>query len=646
MLKSSKLNKNTVAGTIANVKQIKERTNIVDLIGATVYLKRSGKEYKGCCPFHDDKSPSFVVYPQDEGGGRYFCFGCKATGDSIDWLRETKGLSFADAINELASIGNIPVELIEAIITPEQRYRLTQENEAKRQLHEVLALIAALYQHQLYKHSNRSLAYLTDERKLTQETIQSFGLGYAPGGDFVYKYLAKDRKLSLDLLYKAGLINRQSEDFFTNRLIIPIRDSVGNVIALGARSLNEATKPKYLNSPDNPIFKKSSTLFGLDKAVEGIKARDQAIIVEGYFDVMRLHQVGIKNAVACMGTSLTTEQVLLLSRYTNNLILNADSDPAGEAATERLENTELLDFSSNAQASIKVCTFPAPIKDADDYLSYHSADQYSQLIESSPSFFQWLLDKKLQKENLDAVDPSDKTGFYSRVEMVANLLSGLTDSALKGYHLNYASQILARGNVNLAGIYAQAIVDKMAEPKRPSKPRNKRGWIMQATERRKEIQKAYTPTKLELIEEKLFQAWLHYPSHRQLIIDELDSRSLLIGATPCHKELWQEMLKAYFNEDADPFELDILDKILYLKYTSKNQYDFESVKLRRLLVNDGSLASPVAVISTLARLEYEYLDIHWKYCQERSSEPYYWESLKILSARKDQIKRDLFGASF
>lgn len=318
------------------IEQVKQRTDIVDVISEHVVLRKGGKGFVGLCPFHQEKSPSFSVSPTKQ---MYYCFGCNAGGDAIKFLMELGKHSFSEVVLDLARRYQVPMQTLE----PEQRQELQRQLSRASQLYEVLAIASQFYQHALRQPQGQiALDYLQSQRQLSLETIQLFGLGYAPPGwETLYRYLVEHKRYPVQLLEQAGLIrSRQSQDgyydYFRDRLIIPIYDTQGRIIGFGGRTLGE-DQPKYLNSPETELFSKGKTLFALDQAKSAISQLDSAIVVEGYFDAIALHAKGITNVVASLGTALSLEQVRMLLRYTESkqLILNFDADLAGTQASAR-----------------------------------------------------------------------------------------------------------------------------------------------------------------------------------------------------------------------------------------------------------------------------------------------------------------------
>ena len=372
------------------IDQVKQRTDIVDVVSEHVVLKKRGKDFVGLCPFHDDKSPSFTVSP---GKQFYYCFSCGAGGNTIKFLMELGKRSFSDVVFDLARRYQVPVKTLE----PAQRQEFQRQLSLREQLYEILALTAKFYEHALRQSDGQvALEYLEQSRHLSQDTIQQFQLGYAPGGwQTLYGYLVEQKHYPVELVEKAGLlVPRQSGegyyDRFRDRLMIPIHDIQGRVIGFGGRTLTDE-QPKYLNSPETELFDKGRTLFGLDKARAAIAKADRAVVVEGYFDVIALHAAGIENAVASLGTALSTAQVKQILRYTESkqIILNFDTDAAGVKAAERAIG-EVSTLAHQGNVQLRILSIPAG-KDPDEFLQTHSAEHYRTLLDQAPLWLDWQL---------------------------------------------------------------------------------------------------------------------------------------------------------------------------------------------------------------------------------------------------------------
>ncbi len=307
------------------------RSDIVEVINARVPLKRKGKEFTACCPFHNEKTPSFTV---SENKQFYYCFGCHAKGNVIGFLMDYEHLSYVDAIETLAADQHLDVP-------HEDNAFANKDKEDKQPLYDILKQAAELFQKQL-KTSERAISYLK-QRGLSGEIAKQFKIGYAPDGwDFLISHLGKSKE-NLTALTKTGLIvnkdNNKTYDRFRDRIIFPITDQRGRIIGFGGRILDQG-EPKYLNSPENAVFHKGYELYGLYEAKQALRKIDRIMVVEGYMDVVALAQHGINYAVASLGTATTTEQIQKVFRTTHEIIFCYDGDNAGKKAAWRaLENT-------------------------------------------------------------------------------------------------------------------------------------------------------------------------------------------------------------------------------------------------------------------------------------------------------------------
>ena len=341
----------TSSGIIA---EIKSKIPVVELVGETVALKRAGTLHKGLCPFHGEKTPSFVVTPERE---TWHCFGCGEHGDIFTFLMRRDGLEFREALTRLAERAG--VELSE---------RTAREDRRKARLREALEAAIAWYREVLLQahQAERARAYLA-ERGFAAETLERFGIGYAPNTWEALSKRLRSKGFTDAEATEAGLTKPSNRggvyDAFRGRIIIPIRDLSGRAIGLGGRILPDADGPKYLNSPATPLFDKSRTLYGIDLARGAIRRQKLAVIVEGYTDVMAAHQAGFTNVVASLGTALTAGQVELANRFADAVALAYDVDLAGEAATQR----GLLEELGPVVSKVRVIRIPAG-KDPDELI--------------------------------------------------------------------------------------------------------------------------------------------------------------------------------------------------------------------------------------------------------------------------------------
>jgi len=413
------------------VDEIKERLDIVDVIGAYVPLQKAGRYYRALCPFHAEKTPSFYVFPDSQ---RWHCFGaCGEGGDIFTFVMKREGWDFATALEELARRAGVVLRPR----TPEQA-RMDEEN-ARLQ---AAVAEAARYYHHLLLHAPeaaRAREYLA-RRGLSSETILRFQLGYSlPAWDALRAHLT-GRGFTPAELVRAGLLVEREDgstyDRFRDRLMIPIRDLHGTTVGFGARTLEAEGVPKYINSPQTPLFDKGRLLFGLDMARDAIRREECVVVVEGYMDVMQAHQAGFGNVVAQMGTALTETQVRLLKRYTRRLILALDPDAAGIQATLRgLEVAReamdreltpvfnprgLVGFERRLGAEIRVLTLP-PGNDPDDLIRQDPA-RWPVLVRESLPVVEFVLGQLLRQTDLE-----DAKGRARVVEAMLPLLRDVGD---------------------------------------------------------------------------------------------------------------------------------------------------------------------------------------------------------------------------
>ncbi len=310
--------------------EIKSRIDIVELVGQYTQLRKTGRNYKALCPFHQERTPSFVVFPESQN---WRCFGaCGEGGDIFSFVMKKEGVDFPEALRMLAQRAGVQLEER----TPQQ----AQSAEAHQRLRSLLAEAARFFHEQLLEsRGGQAARRYVEQRGLRQETLRRFEIGYAPEGWDVTLNVLQEQGYRRDELVQAGLVVVRDDggvyDRFRDRLVIPIRDSRGHVAGFGARGLAKDAVPKYINSPQSEMFDKGGLLFGLDLARRSIRESETAVIVEGYMDVIQAHQAGYTNVVAQMGTALTEPQLRLLARYATRLILALDPDTAGQMATQR-----------------------------------------------------------------------------------------------------------------------------------------------------------------------------------------------------------------------------------------------------------------------------------------------------------------------
>ena len=505
------------------IEAVKERADIVDVVGEHVVLKKKGREFVGICPFHDDKSPSMTVSPAKQF---YYCFSCGAGGNSIKFLMELQRQSFSDVVLELARKYQLPVETLEG---PQQE-RLRQQLSRRDQLHKALALAAGWFRAQLRTPEGAAaLAYLREQRGLSETTLESFGLGYAPERwDGLFSHLHQVEGLAPELLEAAGLVvprkgssatdSRGYYDRFRHRVMVPICDRQGRIIGFGGRSL-DGSEPKYLNSPETEVFEKGKHLFGLDKAVNAIRKDDRAVVVEGYFDVIALHAAGITNAVAALGTALSSQQITQLCRCCDSkrLILNFDTDRAGVRAAQRAIG-EVEQLALQGQLELRVLQLPAG-KDPDEFLKEHGAGDYRALLDQAPVWLDWQIDQVLEGRDLARSDQ-----FQQSVSDLVVLLGKLPASAVRSRYLQQVAERLSGGQARLA---LQLEDDLRHQVKGQRWHGRSQRW-----------EQPGEAGLRERAEAELLRLYLHCPTHRGAIRAELRRRELDDFAIAHHRQLW------------------------------------------------------------------------------------------------------------
>jgi DNA primase len=608
------------------IEEIKQRADIVDVVSEHVVLRKRGKDFVGLCPFHDEKSPSFTVSQTKQ---MYYCFGCQAGGNAIKFLMDLGKHSFSEVVLDLARRYQVPVQTL----APEQRQELQRQISLREQLYEVLASAGQFYQHALRQSQGKTAyEYLQSDRQLKEETIQQFGLGYAPAGwETLHRYLVEDKHYPVQLVEKAGLIKPRKEgsgyyDVFRDRLMIPIRDIQGRVIAFGGRTLTDE-QPKYLNSPETELFSKGKTLFALDQAKTGISQLDQAIVVEGYFDAIALHAAGITNAVASLGTALSIEQVRLILRYTESkqLVLNFDADKAGNIAAERAIG-EIADLAYKGEVQLKILNIPDG-KDADEYLYTHTPKDYQQLLVNAPLWLDWQIQQIIAGRDL-----KQATDFQQVTQQIVKLLKNIDNSDTRNYYVSYCAEILSLGDLRLIPLRVENLLTQIAPAtaaySQPltSKKKGDSRKITQSSVTGDSEALLNNRSLLELAEALLLKIYLHCPEQRQTIIDTLEERDLEFSLSH-HRFLWQKILES--TREQEDFVSSLQDRYLELS---------EEIELVSHLfhVNETSkkemLRTPQVVQAAIACMERVLREKRYRYFLElwqqtdAEAEPAKWQS--------------------
>ncbi len=393
------------------IEEIVSRTDISDLIGQYVTLKRAGSNMSGLCPFHSERSPSFTVFPNTSS---FYCFGCGAGGDVITFVMKAENLDYPSAIEFLANRAGITI--------PHDRNDMGGNGMSRKRVYEMNLAAAKYFRENLFDQNigREGLEYFVGKRKLSMATVKRFGLGYAPNSFFALTDHMKRLGFSEEELIEGFICGRSQKsgklyDYFRNRVIFPIIDVTGNVIGFGGRVMDDS-KPKYLNTSDTPGFKKSKNLFALNYAKN--HCSEQLILCEGYMDVIALHEAGFQNAVATLGTALTQEQARMMTKYTKRVVLLYDSDEAGQRATDRA-----IKILGEVGMEVRILKLNGA-KDPDEYIKKFGADRFRALLGESRTGFDHKVSRVLAE--LDLQIPEERIKASNAIcDIIAESPSGV-----------------------------------------------------------------------------------------------------------------------------------------------------------------------------------------------------------------------------
>ncbi|MBN1483952.1 MAG: DNA primase [Chloroflexia bacterium] len=427
------------------IEQVKSHLDIVEVIGQYTQVKKAGRNFKALCPFHQEKTPSFIIFPDSQN---YHCFGCGANGDVFTFMMQIENLTFPEALRQLAQRAGVTL----APPTPQEK----EADQQRQRLRELNLAAAHFFQRQL-RHSPAGAAarsYL-EKRGILEQTAHDFLLGYAPDSwEALSRHLHSEGYSEQDLRLAGLVVERDdgtSYDRFRHRLIFPICDRRGHVIGFGGRMLDPEQMPKYLNSPQTPLFDKSSTLYGLDRAAQAIRRQGYAILVEGYFDVLTAHQHGYRQVVAPMGTALTQEQVRQLKRLTQKLLLALDADAAGMMATmrglevirEAMDERDvpvptargLVRFERELDGEVRIVVLPAG-RDPDEVIQADPEDWQERLERARP-VLEYVLERLAAEAELDSAK-----GKAAAVQEALPLLSQVHDPVEQAHYVQRLAQLV------------------------------------------------------------------------------------------------------------------------------------------------------------------------------------------------------------
>ncbi len=498
------------------IEELNRRTDIVELVGSYVQLKRKGRLYGGLCPFHSEKTPSFYVYPDTQS---FYCFGCGAGGDAINFAKKINSIDYGEAVKMLAARAGMP-EPQEDDKTGRMRSRILSMNkEAARFFHACL--------NSTVEEARQARAYWR-RRGLDDKTIVRFGLGYAPNdGQALYQFL-RDKGYNQQELDASGLFKRSQSGriycLFWKRVMTPIFDLRGNIIAFGGRVLDDS-KPKYVNSPETLVYHKSETVFALQIAKKSASRR--YVLCEGYMDVISMQQAGIDTAVCACGTALTPEQVRLISEYADEVILSYDSDEAGQKATLRS-----LELFRNSPVRVGVLQIPGA-KDPDEYIKKYGAERFRALLDGVGNALDFRL-KRLR-------DQYDLKQDSQRLEYVREAVDMLAERSNPTEQEVYAGRLAEETNISKNAIMTQLAT---AVKKAGSKRRREQNRARLQSGEMNQINVPYSAGGSQALgvasaEQRILAALLREPSYLKQVQSQLSPDKFVL---PQQKELYQAML--------------------------------------------------------------------------------------------------------
>lgn len=499
------------------IEELTRRTDIVELVGSYVQLKRKGRLYGGLCPFHSEKSPSFYVYPDTQS---FYCFGCGAGGDAITFAKKINSIDYPEAVKMLAARAGMP-EPQEDDKTGRVRSRILSMNkEAARFFHACL--------NSTVEEARQARAYWR-RRGLDDKTIVRFGLGYAPNdGQALYQFL-RDKGYNQQELDASGLFKRSPSGriycLFWKRVMTPIFDLRGNIIAFGGRVLDDS-KPKYVNSPETLVYHKSDTVFALQIAKRSASRR--FVLCEGYMDVISMQQAGIDTAVCACGTALTPDQVRLISEYADEVILSYDSDEAGQKATLRS-----LELFRNSPVKVGVLQIPGA-KDPDEYIKKYGAERFKALLDGVGNALDFRLGRLRSQYDLSQ--------DAQRLEYVKQAVDLLAERSSPTEQEVYAGRLAEETNISKTAIMTQleTAVKRVGSKRRYEKKKA----VLQSGEMN-QIKVSYTAGGSQALgivsaQQRLLAAILREPQYLDLVKDQLTAEQFI---QPQQKELYEAMLR-------------------------------------------------------------------------------------------------------
>lgn len=544
------------------IDEIIARTDIRDLISSYVQLKRAGSNYSGLCPFHSEKTPSFTVYPSDNS---FYCFGCGVGGNAITFAKKIENLDFEDAVEFLGRrIGINVIREDEQYDSPVKRYD-------KKRFYQMNVDAAKFFHAELFRQTpkaNEAYAYFSSKRRLSDATIKHFGLGYCPDFGALANYMQRlgytEEELTVGYLCGKSKNGNKLYDYYHGRVMFPIIDVSGNVIAFGGRVLDDS-KPKYINSSDTPVFNKKRNLFALNYARH--TCSEEMILCEGYMDVIALHAVDITNAVATLGTAITPEQARLMKRYTKRVIISYDTDAAGRAASDKA--TRLLE---EAGLEVKLLKMPpnCGAKDPDEYIRLYGRDKFRAVINESRSKFNYYFENSLSHHEVGVAQEKIKV-----LNEMCSLIATYPSAAERDVYARVVSDKLNVDLNSLRSDITRTIAKRERERTRNIKDAERN--LTLGIGDKVNVDFAKDPS-IARIEESVLGLLLLFPQHRKTIYGENPSVTEDDFFTEFGKKVF-----SFIKECVNDFELDMLDA----HFTPEEVGRITKLKISRMMLTDN-----------------------------------------------------------
>ena len=637
------------------IEELRTRISIVDIVGAKVKLTKKGREYQGLCPFHNEKTPSFTV---NESKGFYHCFGCGAHGDILKFEMEANGLPFLDALQKLSHMAGVPMPTLTA--------KDKEQEQEKKSLYDIMEQACLFFEKNLHMPIGaEGLKYFKEKRDFDENIIKKFRLGYAPNNNGLMAHL-KSMGIDEKDLNELGLMSipedksRPKHDFFRNRIMIPITNKQGKIIAFGGRVM-EKIEPKYLNSPETPIFNKRRNLYNLDKAREVAYKEKQLIICEGYMDVIALDKYGFSYAVAPLGTALTEEQIIEAWKVTPEPILCLDGDAPGTKAAMRSVDRVLPIL--KAGYSLKFMFLPDNM-DPDEYLKCHGAESFKALMNKTKPLIDILWQKYTQDENANTPERKaliEKTLLEEVAKIKDQTVRGYYSQEIKNrIYLAYKQSAWSKDKANntqqpapqntqakvapAPQQVAPIVVQNTYQPRTNNYNKSNKSYPNKNNNQRQSInhnistpdalrQKAYSENDINF--GMIIAAQLIYPEliddfEEQIFTDDIKDENL--------KKLYQTILNTYHDEEAAISGEDF-QNLIYKNHPScglKDLWQFEMLKKRTPFINElKKLIEKLLAENKLRTLDEEIKNLSNKLSQNFSEEDYL--HLNSIKKERDEI---------